>query len=1085
MLASLLFLCVAAINRLAQCQEHGPAAAASEPTSAQGSNDYTQGSNNYTRGSDNYTHDIDQADQRASDLDLDHREQRLLRRFESKVFPAMTAMEGGCVDCHDSSSTSPLVLSGSALEDLRTLVDGGYLVEQGPDTLLGRVTSDNADRRMPKDADPWNDRQIRQLRRLIRMLDRQQSELGVAADEQFPRSLLASFEGPFEIDAPTQLLSYRQLKSKIAAIFQDDWVRGDRDLFAEHLSAFGGADFQTRFNESTRPTAAYLSALETLARDVAIHAFRRRTGPFRDFDANAPDPRASITTLYQRILFRSPTEEELVEARDLLSKIQGFQASLAARDTQLSFQVTVSDPSTGRSASQVITLPISGRGLSLQQTIVDQRAANNDLNVAVYRVFTPLIAQLIEPLFAPDENSPFRSAFIGTVNLTEDQSAEVVIHNQGTYRNVTFAGIDVFDGSGKRVARIGADSEAVQVEGAWDRDKRDGTVFYSDANRHKGLSTIRVKLPAGHTGEFSVALRYFADSANAQNVLVELFADARQDVLRSQQSIENPDVHRANFYYHCGDDTKPYYQLPGAFQFEPQSFVEISNRGTLQRVTAAAIDLINVDDPSNNFLIDSKFAKGADQWQNFDPGSFQSYNVRGQLLHDDNQRKGELSLQYLLEDRRDHGWREDAYYNVRIYYPGKSNHEPRVPVEVFARRSTPIVQVEHPTTAKADVLVALDASQSYTIQRSKLEYSWRQVAGPTVEVDDWNAPRIEFRAPRLDARNVAWASLCSALMRHPDFLLTRPPALDTLESLTAADRLQLQLVKLAQDLVGRPPTPDELQALTGGQRSLEECIDLYLDSQAFEEFYFHRIRLYLESQGTTEQDEPARLWSYIAFEDRPFQEILTAEYTVDEHWQMQQRPAQHGKTGVLTTPGFIAGKPGLPHYNYAAQVSMLFLGYIYEVPPEIVEQREGATALGTTDPNSTCYSCHKILTPLALQRLNWTDDGRFRTHDDEGLKLDASDQGMVAEYPFKGQGMEAFALQAIKKERFIRTMIDTHVNFYFGRPMRYLTDERTLYKRLWDNVHQHHFKIRELIRAIVTSPQYLGTQSKLMINPTD
>ena len=29
---------------------------------------------------------------------------------------------------------------------------------------------------------------------------------------------------------------------------------------------------------------------------------------------------------------------------------------------------------------------------------------------------------------------------------------------------------------------------------------------------------------------------------------------------------------------------------------------------------------------------------------------------------------------------------------------------------------------------------------------------------------------------------------------------------------------------------------------------------------------------------------------------------------------------------------------------------MLFLGYVYDVPDEIVEQREGVTALGTTDP---------------------------------------------------------------------------------------------------------------------------------------
>jgi hypothetical protein len=70
--------------------------------------------------------------------------------------------------------------------------------------------------------------------------------------------------------------------------------------------------------------------------------------------------------------------------------------------------------------------------------------------------------------------------------------------------------------------------------------------------------------------------------------------------------------------------------------------------------------------------------------------------------------------------------------------------------------------------------------------------------------------------------------------------------------------------------------------------------------------------------------------------------------------------------------------------------------------------------------------------------------------------------------------MEAFATQAVKKERFIRTMIDTHFLFFFGRGMRWDKDERTLYKRLWDAVHRTNFTIKGLIKAIVLSPEYLN-----------
>jgi hypothetical protein len=263
-----------------------------------------------------------------------------------------------------------------------------------------------------------------------------------------------------------------------------------------------------------------------------------------------------------------------------------------------------------------------------------------------------------------------------------------------------------------------------------------------------------------------------------------------------------------------------------------------------------------------------------------------------------------------------------------------------------------------------------------------------------------------------------------------------------------------------------------MRTLAGGA-TLEQMVDEYLNTQEFKDFYFHRIRLYLESHGTDEEDEPARLWCYIAFNDRPFKEILTADYTVDNDFQRKDRPAHHGKTGLLTMKGFIKGKPGLPHFNYAAMVTEKFLGYVYEVPPSIVEMRETITATATTSPTSVCYSCHKILTPLAFQRTRWTDDGEYKEVED-GKPIDDSDRQLVASYPFKGSGMEAFATQAVNKERFIRTMIQTHFIFYFGREMRYNEDERALYKRLWDSVHRNNFSVRKLIKAIVLSPEYLN-----------
>ncbi len=1029
-------------------------------------------------------------------------ERQLLKQYE--LFAARLSSVEGCLDCHSSDSATNLKLSGRPLEDLRRLIDEGYLATDGPDTLLERLSTPHPEKRMPKDGPRWSDESIAQVAELVELLGRIERETGTPADEQFPRSLLSEYPEPTDQAAPNQFLSYRQLKAKILRLFDDDGVRGDRDLFADNLAALGGADFDTRFNESTEPSAASLSALETLSKHVAERAFRHRTGPFTDWpwatteskDTDSDTLEVAVQHLYQQVLLRPATDTEVATAVELVNSIRDIEPQIAQRDTELWFELLVTDSDTELSATRVIRLPVRGDRLEVQQALVDQRGSNSDGQQILRMMFRPLADQLAAKLFGPAKESGWHRAPIGEIRLGPDTTGRLELHNLDTYRNVTFAGVELTGLDDGQVSVMAADDDAVQWQGSWVVQSSAGETFIEDASRHKGLSSITVDLAAQREAHFQVAVLYKADAKNSNRVLVELFGDNDRSRLASHPASIPGEPDSARFFFDCGDDTVPYFELPAVFQFDEQDYVEVSNRDTLQRVTAGAAELVNAEQPDNNFLIDSEIAEGADSWSEFGGGSFGAYNVRGKKLEDKNRDKGQLSLKYRLRDRRDHGWRPEQFYQVRLYYPAKRDHEPRVPVHVRAQRSSPIVQVTYPSLAKADAQVRLDASASYTVQRSELHYQWRQIAGPTVSVEDWNQPTLEFKAPRLSANESAWVALVAGLIRHPDFLFTRPPSLRRLASVdttpaeintaqqgTAIEdqrplqhQSQLQLSRLALDLLGRPPTARELEQLHAG-KPLTEFLDDYLDSDDFRDFYFHRVRLYLESQGTPASDEPARLWSFVAFQDRPFQEILTADYTVDEAFKRVDRPAHHGRTGILTTPGFIAGKPGLPHYNYAAQVTMLFLGYVYEVPPEIVEQREGVTALGTTDPNSNCYSCHKILTPLTFQRLNWTDDGEYRTVDDQQMPIDASDRGMVAEYPFPGNGLEAFATQAVKKERFIRTMINTHVNFYFGRPMRHLTDERELYHRLWQTVHEHEFQIRPLIRTIVMSPEYWGTNA--------
>ena len=998
----------------------------------------------------------------------------MVEQFKSTIYPLLKQNDRGCLDCHSSNSDSDLAFSGNAKEDLHMLRDGKYLDPSGPDSLLARLTSPNDKLRMPKDAGRWEANEIDKLTGFLALIEKNRLKEASTVGEQFPRALLEPYRG----DQPTRIdnlfISYRQLRSKIAVIFEDDWVRGGQDLFAENVALFGGADFKTRFNEARDPSAAFLTGLEMLAEDVAHTAYQQKRGPFAvwptlsatplEIDTANDEYSEAISRLYQRVLFRAPTVREIENAFDLLQEIHRAGDSIQGRNHHLAFELTVTDPLTGLQQKQLVEIPVNGDRLEVHQQIIHQAQE------------------------AESEKNPLLRCAVGSVVSLDPETAtqRLVIHNLGTSQNVSFAGVEIsnVDVEEDPVQTISATSPALQVDGAWELVDRKGVKSLEDRNNHKGQSTVTVPLKVATAGRFRINVLWRADPGNADNVLVELFARDAGNQLVSPFQATQPALGTAHFDYDSGEDSVAFFQPLPVFQFDEDGYVEVSNRGTRKRVTAGAVEFLRHSDPGDRFLIDSLQADGSEGWKRFNAGTFKAYNVKGTKLHDDNKQKGELSLRYKPGARNsdpesENGsikktgpdWDPQEFYHVRIYFPGKANHESQVPVVVNASRSSPIIQLERPLIAKSDARLILNASGSFTVQHSELEFSWRQTSGVPVDLGEGNQSSMEFTVPRPGISQFAWSSLCAGLMRHPDFLFTRPPSFFT--TTLEPDKRKLQLVKIALDLVGRPPSVAELNQLSEGA-TIPELVDVYLDSNEFREFYFHRVRLMLESQGTDLDDEPARLWSYVVFNDRPFQEILTAEYSVDKNFNQQDRPAHHGKTGLLTTRGFVQGKPGLPHYNYAAQVSMLFLGYVYDVPDEIVEQREGVTALGTTDPNSACYSCHKILTPLAFQRLNWTDDGEFRTIDENDLKIDASDRGAVAEYPFPGDGMSAFARQAVRKERFMRTIINTHVNFYFGRPMRHRQDERLLYKRLWDNVHANQFKIRELIREIMTSPEYLG-----------
>ncbi len=970
--------------------------------------------------------------------------------FEESVYPLM--LRGGeqsCVQCHDAATSSDLVFVGQPKDDFRMLLTRGYFALTGPDTLLGRLTAANPKRRMPKgkDAKAWTPEEIERIRGFATALA-DKVDLAVD-DESFPSALLVPYEGPLKSHTDTQFLTYTQLKNKVATLFEDRWVRDGVDQFEAHVALLGGADFKTRFNESAQATSGYMTALRRLASDVAERSYVTRSGPFGSgwaADRWMGGDVDGIRHLYRAVLFRDPTAEEIESAQALFAGLEANVPESQARAPDLNFEVTVTDPHNGERERREIRIPVAPAiGGAVYQAWWDQSAAEK----------------------APAKE-PIRFVLPERVELHPGRSDQFLrIETTGADGPVSYVGILLEQEAGKTVEWIGVEDSRTLLQGAWKQQHRSGFTSVEAARTDQETSRIEVSLAPDYSGAYRVTVYGRRNSLGSRRALVEVHHAGAAHAVANLT--EGPIIRdgAVQFTFDGTEDAVPFVEFAPRFRFGDSDYVEVNNAETKQKVAVGPVAFLS-EDHAEVFEIDPNQAEGFGDWSPFKAISFSAYNRRGTRVEDRNAKKGELFLRYFPRSQSDGGWLPEAFYRLRIYYPGKRDHEPRTPAWVRAQASSPLVRIARPVRASVGHTVTLDLSETATLQGSGLQFAWRQLAGPPVGTLP-DGPRVSFEVPPLDSAYLGWVALTQALIRHPDFLFTRSPALDWVSR--RDDQRALRLNRLALDLVGRSPTLSERQQFLADW-DWDRMVHYYLDSEDFKTFYRHRIRLYLESQGTVLQDEPVRLWCYVAFHDLPFQQILTGDFTVDTEMQRQARPWYHGRTGVLSTAGFIAGKPGLPHYNYAAQVSMLFLGYQYEVPAEIVEQREGVTPLGTTDPNSTCYSCHKILTPLAFQRNFWSDEGAFRMHDEFGLPIEASDHGLVEEYPFKGEGLEAFALQAARKERFIRTMINTHFDFLFGRSLRLHTDERELYKSLWDAVHESGFTVRGLLRAIVQSSAY-------------
>ena len=86
------------------------------------------------------------------------------------------------------------------------------------------------------------------------------------------------------------------------------------------------------------------------------------------------------------------------------------------------------------------------------------------------------------------------------------------------------------------------------------------------------------------------------------------------------------------------------------------------------------------------------------------------------------------------------------------------------------------------------------------MQGSKLVYHWQQIDGPAVKISA-EGPVLHFTAPRRNLQQAAWVALARGLIRHPDFVFTRPPSMEFARN--PEEKRRLKLVKLHRVPVNR------------------------------------------------------------------------------------------------------------------------------------------------------------------------------------------------------------------------------------------------------------------------------------------
>lgn len=269
----------------------------------------------------------------------------------------------------------------------------------------------------------------------------------------------------------------------------------------------------------------------------------------------------------------------------------------------------------------------------------------------------------------------------------------------------------------------------------------------------------------------------------------------------------------------------------------------------------------------------------------------------------------------------------------------------------------------------------------------------------------------------MNAYRGLWAvALLAACTTEP------PPAPDAPPPAAVQLSPSERLVRVSMTLRGRRPSLADLQRVTADPGALEAIVDGYLQTPEFgtvmkdlhaETFLVRVDPTYpFQSKGdvanrtvgemSSVYEEPLRLIEYVIMHDRPYSEIVTADYAISDpitsvvwgmthdgssglavsHW-LDTRPV----SGILSSSGLYARHLSAGANYHRGRANMLstallcfdFLHADIELDTSIDLANPVVVSNAVRD-NPACAGCHQTLDPLASSLFGFQDGARYNSY---------------------------------------------------------------------------------------------------------